>query len=208
MTRAQYTRNCIQCGTEFHPYHPRQKNCSRECGYVSAQKLSDDVRFWAMVDQRGPDECWPRKGANQRGYGLFRIWGGRFPAARVAYELTHGNWPMQESGKPMLACHTCDNPPCCNPAHIFPGTNFDNNHDRSMKGRTAKGDQNGSRVHRERMPRGEHNTKAKFTEAQVIEIRRRFDQGGETKRGLAREYGVTHRAIFLIVKRLSWQHVA
>lgn len=88
-------------------------------------------RFWEKVTIAGPDECWPWTASTRSGYGVFSINGTRRPAPQVAWELRHGE-PFPEA---MRACHTCDNPPCCNPAHIWPGTQQDNIRDAVAKGR-------------------------------------------------------------------------
>ena len=98
-------------------------------GFVS---LPLEERFWSKVDRRGPDECWPWNGSRTpKGYG--QIWsGGRsVPAAQVAWALGNAQ-PFPEG---MEGCHTCDNPPCVNPTHIFPGTRIDNMQDAAKKGR-------------------------------------------------------------------------
>jgi hypothetical protein len=89
-------------------------------------------RFWAKVEKRGPDDCWEWTAVRSRaGYGRFCINYQTHPAGRIAWALVHdGYWPDG-----MLACHTCDNPPCRNPAHIFPGTLRDNQLDAMQKGR-------------------------------------------------------------------------
>ncbi len=95
-------------------------------------------RFWKMLDVRGPDECWPWTGhANKAGYGTLasRI-GGRLYCVqthRVAYSIHHGGIPDG-----MCVCHSCDNPSCCNPAHLWLGTPGQNNRDRALKGRNHK----------------------------------------------------------------------
>jgi hypothetical protein len=68
---------------------------------------------------------------SEDGYGTIRYQGRMQKAHRVAWQLAHGPIP-----KGLLVCHRCDNPPCCNVAHLFLGTVADNNRDRHAKGRT------------------------------------------------------------------------
>lgn len=81
-------------------------------------------------------ECWVWNGTrNKHGYGVkqTRIERGRWRTRlthRLAYEWANGPIP-----KGMSICHHCDNPPCCNPAHLFIGTHKDNVHDAIRKGR-------------------------------------------------------------------------
>jgi len=100
--------------------------------------LNDVERFWAKVDRRGPDDCWEWQASKMRGYG--EVWfGGRHQKAhRVAYEL--GNSPIPDG---MHVCHRCDNPSCCNPAHLFGGTHADNMRDCREKRRMARATRNG-----------------------------------------------------------------
>jgi hypothetical protein len=90
-------------------------------------------RFWAKVERRGPDECWPWLGGKaRRGYGMIRADGRQRPASRVAWSIAH-NAPFPPD---KFACHTCDNPSCVNPTHIWPGTPGDNMRDMVAKGRS------------------------------------------------------------------------
>lgn len=78
--------------------------------------------FWSRVDVRGPDECWPWMNAKTpNGYGTVYFGGRMVGAHRVSWELTHG--PIPDG---LFVLHHCDNPPCCNPAHLFTGTHTDN----------------------------------------------------------------------------------
>lgn len=155
-------------------------------------------RFWSKVDRSGgPDACWPWTGAKQpKGYG--RLWNrGRVDGAhRVAWELANGE-PVPE-GRHVL--HHCDNPPCCNPAHLFLG-----DYDANMQDCASKG-----RLKQQRCPevvRGERNANARLTEADVREIRR-LQRQGVSRPAIARRFDVTRECVYSILKGKTWRHVA
>ena len=91
-------------------------------------------RFWGKVKRGEPDVCWPFQGCTSSwGYGIIQISGKGYIASRVAYALA----TEEEPGK-FHVCHTCDNPICCNPAHLWLGTDADNVADMFAKGREKK----------------------------------------------------------------------
>ena len=95
-------------------------------------------RWWQKVDRGTDAECWPWIASRDPdGYGRFQVptpTGQRhIRAHRFGYEMLVGPVP-----KGMVVCHQCDNPPCCNPAHLFIGTPRDNNNDKVSKDRHAK----------------------------------------------------------------------
>jgi len=102
-----------------------------EAAAARAIPLAD--RFWASVDIRGPDECWPWLGRRlPRGYGVIAVGREKRRAHRVAWELTCGAIPAG-----LNVCHRCDHPPCCNPAHLVLWTQAENMADAAAKGRLS-----------------------------------------------------------------------
>jgi hypothetical protein len=90
-------------------------------------------RFWSKVDRQAESDCWEWQADRQTtGYGRFTFDGKVRKAHRMAYALAVG--PIPEG---MQVLHRCDNPPCCNPAHLWLGTMKDNMADREAKGRTV-----------------------------------------------------------------------
>lgn len=103
------------------------------------RRSSDEflAAFWARVDRSaGPEACWPWLGASSgAGYGVVQKPGDRTQHGthRIALVLRLG----RDLAPGELACHHCDNPPCCNPDHLFPGSVADNARDASAKGRLS-----------------------------------------------------------------------
>jgi hypothetical protein len=141
-------------------------------------------------------ECreWQRS-RNDDGYGRLTFEGKRDKAHRVAYVLAKG--PVPDG---LCVCHTCDNPPCCNPAHLFLGTKNENNLDKQAKGRARGGGANPNPV------RGSSHGQAKLTDHEVMAIRAAWAKG-EQQTTLARQHGVSLSTVHLIVHRKHWRHL-
>ena len=143
-------------------------------------------RFWRMVSCGDADECWPWTGDVDRGgYGIFTYHGTRRPAHEMALSFTIGEKRLDD----MDTCHSCDNPPCCNPAHLRFGTRQSNVDDMVARGR---------HVH------GEKSPNAKLTTALVRELRLRRAMGA-LQRDLALDYGISAAYVSEIVNGLVWQ---
>lgn len=121
--------------------------------YLPMPKMTDEYRnrFWSKVKIGQPDECWLWQAARAGGrYGVIMIAQVQYHAHRLAYFIHTQSDPGE-----LFVLHTCDNPPCVNPSHLFLGTNDDNMADMVAKGRQAKGDSHGWRTHPESIVRGE-----------------------------------------------------
>ena len=168
----------------IHLRHLRKGKPLRPLKPVHGPRLE---RFWLYVDKRGPDECWEWKGGLDEEYGAFR-WNGNRRAHRVMWELTHGE---KADG---CVCHTCDNPPCVNPAHLWVGTRGDNMRDMAAKGRHWQ-------------PKGERHPRAKLTEADVLTIRAEAPSCSAEYRDTGRRFGVSGWCVSSVIKRRSWTHI-
>ena len=98
----------------------------------------DKERFWSKVDIKSEEECWPwKESTNSDGYGQFSVGGQKtqrkLSSHRVAKTLSMGE--EIEEGK--LILHACDNPPCCNPGHLFIADHQTNMDDMVSKDRSA-----------------------------------------------------------------------
>lgn len=149
------------------------------------------VAFLGGFDRGEENECWDWvKSLDKDGYGQTTVRNnGKIEtkkAHRLAYEFLVGKIP---NGLGVL--HKCDNRSCCNPSHMFLGTQKENMADRQRKGRQNF---------------GSNHPKAVLTEAQVLSIRV-FGSLGDTHQSIADRYSVTRQTVTDIINRCSWKHV-
>jgi len=151
-------------------------------------RKSASERFWGKVKRADATACWEWSAARTDfGYGQFWLRGTMQYAHRVAWELTHG-----DPGE-LRVLHSCDNPCCCNPAHLFLGTLADNTRDCIEKGRRN-------------YARGERQGQAKLT-ASMVRALRAYRGRGMSLPALSRLFGVAVSTVDRVAKGLTWKHV-
>lgn len=159
-------------------------------------RLPDRDKFWSKVLIAGPDECWPWMGAISERYGIVgttRVEDSRDTTIRahiVAFCFHNEYRP----GAGIKVCHSCDNPPCCNPRHLWSGTHQDNMTDMVSKGRGL------GKNH------GESHGLSVLTEALVIEMRA-MRESGVHYRVIAETYGHRTETVRRAVKGITWAHL-
>jgi hypothetical protein len=138
------TKTCEHCGAVFGRQRQasgrlydrakflQRRFCSDECArQVVNQPKTDIERFETYALKGGPDDCWPWTGQiGENGYGKVKNSPEHVQAHRLAWAVHHGTIP-----KGLFVLHRCDNPPCCNPRHLFLGTHLDNMRDMREKQR-------------------------------------------------------------------------
>ena len=150
-------------------------------------KIDPTLRFWPKVDQSGgPDMCWPwLAGRDKHEYGRFHD-GVRWQvASRMAWMLVNG--PIPDG---YFICHHCDNPPCCNLAHLFLGTALDNAWDMHRKNRQP-------------IRRGQPRFFKKLDWETVREVRRQYATG-QTKAGIARNLSICWCSVHRMIRNETW----
>lgn len=199
--------------------------------------------YWSKVDKNGPlpdqsiekykglNQCWMWTASKIRnGYGQFMLNFRMMKAHRVAYLIHHGTLDLS-----LCTCHSCDQPSCCNPEHLWQGTHKDNSADRVAKGRSATGDRSGARLYPERLSRGkahwahkhpekcrrgdnhpyrlnpllhahgDRNAATKLTQEKVQEIRSL--KGLKSQQAIADTFGVSQTLVSAILRREIWAHI-
>jgi hypothetical protein len=150
--------------------------------------LSDEavLRFWATVRRGQPGECWEWQALKSpSGYGRIRLDGKQHRAHRVAFFLANGRWPTP------CCCHSCDNRACCNPAHLWEGTNSENTKDAVRKGRMAHGS---------RSPRANLN-EWNAIGAMAMSLM------GATRKTIAAQFGINPSGVYRILHRQMWHRL-
>lgn len=157
--------------------HGHSLHLNRKPGYESLEDA-----FWHHVEPAPWDSCWEWVGARATfGYGTMGYSNRQWLAHRASWIIHFG--PIPDG---MEVCHTCDNPSCVNPYHLFLGSHLDNMRDMATKGR--------------------HPMMGRITEEDVREIRR-LAEGGMSQQKIAKHYGIVQQQVSRIVRRERWASV-
>lgn len=190
--------HCVVCGKQLEITRYYDKNgkfkgygqsfkkvtCSRACTNVYRAGIDMAERFWSKVDKRGSDDCWLWTASVVSGkqpYGRMQWTDGLELAHRIAWSLAN-NQPLPDED----VLHTCDNPRCCNPQHLFLGTHDDNMYDMVTKGRASR-------------KYGMANGRAVLTTEEVQEIKEAYASKEFTQMDLAAVFNVSQGTISDIV---------
>lgn len=172
---------CGVCGRLYVPKWHRSYWCSTECRLVANTDRSG-----------GPDACWPWTGSRFRlGYGSMMLDGKVQSAHRVAYKVANGCMDLSPK---IEVRHTCDNRPCCNPAHLVEGTHAENMLDMVLRGRMQTF---------EKAAKGSANGQAKITEETALAI---FLDGRKATI-VAASFGVPPNIVYRIRSGKCWSQV-
>lgn len=205
---------CSTCGVTFPFYknkgRPIPKFCSHKCRGHTGFKPGGEFRISEATEEEKmkrlkksfeknvirQEGCWGWNGSKSRGgYGVMTC------KRAIGSDRAHrASWIIHKGKIPdgMHVCHTCDNPICTNPGHLWLGTHRQNNDDKIAKGREAK----------TIPPRkiGVENSGAKLSDEQVKEIKFLLEKG-LTSRDIGKQYGVSKTTILRIKNKTHWKHI-
>lgn len=175
-------------------YFHRSPEVSKRVAYGRYGERDDKARFWKKVAKGDQEECWHWEASkDSSGYGIFKIGQTNVRAHRYSYLIHKGNILNGQQ-----VCHTCDNPSCVNPRHLFVGTMIDNQIDKIQKGRQYK-------------PPSEGNLSL-ITQGTADAIRAAYQPRrgprpnyGEIKR-LSELFGLTRKVIADVVAGKTWKN--
>lgn len=185
-------KECVECKRQQGLRHSiKQGRKTGNKSFPITNSLEEAVTI--RTDKKSPSECWEWQGQKRKpkgnaksGYGRLEYKGTQYTAHKLVWQF-HNKTTVPDG---YVVCHSCDNPCCVNPHHLFLGSNQDNMDDMKKK---------------ERQTRGESKHTAKLTEADVRYIKslpKGFNQSE-----IARQFNVYPSCISAIVNAKNWKHI-
>ena len=145
-------------------------------------------RFYNKYQENGG--CWIWTGSlNVWGYGVIRVNRKNMLAHRISWIIHEGDIPED-----LLICHTCDNPACVNPKHLWLGSNKDNMTDMYLKNRSNQ-------------PKGEKHALCKLNDKKVFKIRSLYKPRIYPANRIAKEFNVSEVCVYNIIYKRTWKHL-
>ena len=140
---------------------------------------------------------------NKAGYGKIKVAGRHLTTHRLAYVLAHGVIP-----KGALVCHSCDNPGCCDPDHLWLGTHLSNMRDKIDKGRCSRGEAHAIATKRggQRPMPGSAHGRSILVESQIPELRKMY-RDKLPLRVIGDKFGVSKQTVIDAARGATWRHV-
>lgn len=182
----------LKLGTNAENMRDKTKPISKEIIVIDPQSINISeydmqvIKFWGHVLIANDDECWKWVGTiNKCGYGHIYFNGVLEKAHRVSWKLTRG-----EIENNLFVCHSCDNPFCVNPNHLFLGSQKDNMRDMAKKGRGA------------RQRSGAKHPAAKYTQEDYDTVYRLRDTGMSYGK-ISKQVGMSDSHVAHILKNRS-----
>lgn len=206
MTNRKREKICLTCGNIFieklrdsNSQWDKREYCSQICNTKSKKRITAIFKRLERF-QIIKDGCWEWSGnTDGKGYGTLSNRNGRGfspeKAHRVSYEKHYGKIPNG-----MNVCHSCDNPECTNPEHLWIGTQKENMKDCGAKGRISEISKNNLTFNHERAL-----TKQQVDEIKNIKFVAQNGRGqGRKKIDVAKEYGVCVDLIKMVAKGIYY----
>jgi len=151
--------------------------------YHTKKNILEDV--WEKINIGGEDDCWEWVGNIRKdGYADFTVGGKKILVHRAAYQTR-----IKEIPKDICVLHTCDNRKCCNPKHLFLGTQCDNIKDMIKKERNAKGNQ---------------YPNTKLNKEKVFKIKKLYSTNKYSQKELAKQFNVDASEISRVINNKIW----
>jgi hypothetical protein len=166
--------------------------------HMPRPKLTIIDRIRLRTDRSGgPDSCWPWLGhRDPKGYGTTEFYTDTRTRQKKTVKVTRAFAEAllkRKLRRDEIVCHTCDNPPCCNPRHWHIGDVKWNHRDMMRKGR-------------HRAVRGEQHPRCKTSEAAVAGFKDALRKG-ESMTAARTRFGISRHMCYAIQKGKAWKHV-